>query len=106
MIGEGDYDEGNFARKEMKKLSDQSKPIPIDSVPVNENIKPRRGVSMMAADGKLLRKADEKEGDVSPRRQTRSHYMESRAANSHFGPTHESLHAKEQTLQILWTRGP
>lgn len=67
-------------------------------VPVNENIRPRRGVSMMAADGKLLRKADEKEGDVSPRRQTRSHYFESREANSRFGPTHESQQVKDQTL--------
>ncbi len=69
VIGEGDIDEATYAKKLMKKLNEQSKVMPMDLSPVNENIRPNRGVSMLAADGKMIRKGEEQQdGEGSPRR--------------------------------------
>ena len=59
VIGEGDIDEATYAKKLMKKLNEQSKVMPMDLSPVNENIRPNIGVSMLAADGKMIRKGEE-----------------------------------------------
>lgn len=96
IVAEDDHNEVSYARKLMKKLNEQSRPIPMESGPINENMKPKRGVSMLAADGKLIKKGEEKDEDINPSRQTRSRYMESRLSNGNFGP--KPSQQREQSL--------